>query len=128
MQQTADALSYVHNFNIIHGCVNSTNLLLTDNYTRVKLADFGRASVERTSCHNGRNVELAMMTNEYMWTAPEVSVTIEAYSFVDQNRFLVFEQSLANCISRVDPKWKCAIEFTYSNTGVHRSRTQFKSM
>jgi serine/threonine protein kinase len=68
MSQTASALCYLHSFksplSIIYGYLKSTNILLTDNYVHVKLADF---SIEH---HEINDTDRATS----MWMAPEVGI------------------------------------------------------
>jgi serine/threonine protein kinase len=68
MRQTAKALVYLHNKSIMHRDVKPANILLTENRRRVKLADFGSASLIVASLPSN------VGTPRYM--APEVRLEI----------------------------------------------------
>lgn len=48
LRQAAAALTHCHALGVIHGDVEPTNLLLTDDHQTLKLADFGRAADDET--------------------------------------------------------------------------------
>jgi serine/threonine protein kinase len=74
LKQLATAMTYVHSKRTLHRDIKPSNVLLADNYTTVKLCDFGFA---RTVTHN-EEAETILGTETYM--APELFKK-EQYSF-----------------------------------------------
>ncbi|CAM6000577.1 unnamed protein product [Sphagnum balticum] len=71
MVQSASAVSYLHSSKprpTLHRDIKPMNILLTHDYRRAKLADFGFARVEATEMTNKRGTVL--------WMAPEVKYSL----------------------------------------------------